>query len=238
MGFWGNTGERHRGSIIDSCPALKRIVDTFAIFILNSPIHSKERLVTELKKEVNIDVLDVYLKMFQIRTRYYFSDQEGSPFFTITFDETFANSEMKFEPFFEIEFEINEVQMGKANKAQGDSLIKKIGALINEARSTNIELLSVNKSKYERGMERLGVVSRAINDDFISLVGIVLILVFGVVMVIIRKKNAQKQKNHHWATENISEFISSGKLHCFCSRRIFLVLSFSVGHPVKFGNFS
>lgn len=124
---------------------------------LQLPQNRKKQLVQVLSPIVNIASLKQVLELYQIRTRYYFADEHGKPYFTITFDESFARRGMTYKPFYEIEFEINEKQMGQRDKKEGKFLIKQIEKLINEAKSTRIDLYPVTYSKYEQATAQLDI---------------------------------------------------------------------------------
>ncbi len=130
---------------------------TDVVNFLQLPTHTKNRVVSELSDSINLASLREVVEINQIRTRYYLTNAKGKPFYTITFDESYARKGMDIIPFFEIEFEINEKRMGQAKEDEASVLLTQIQELIQKAKSTQISMHSNNISKYKRAINSLGI---------------------------------------------------------------------------------
>ena len=159
------------------------------ISFMKLPQNSKKELVQQVKSIINVDYLKTALILSQIRRRFYFHDEKGIPYFTLTFDEIYPEKGMKYMPFYEIEFEINEKLAGQSSQEELNSLKNRVFDLIKMVESTDIAIDKITKSKYERSLEAFDInISRKL------FVPKYLILVFAIIFsfafIIFTKKTA------------------------------------------------
>ena len=157
-------------------------------FELYKVLNSSSNLDSDLVRSIlldgtNLDELEEILRLNQLRNRIYLKNITGETVYTITFDNILISKGLIIEPYWIVEFEINEKLFKKSKKQEKQKLIDNLINLISENFANQAKLIKVDLNKYSYAVKKLKLdlfpENNSIFSGFIPLLALVgLLLLF------------------------------------------------------------
>ena len=122
--------------------------DDLLVF-LSKDDNKDKQLVRKFKNKYDFLTLEKSTVLFQNRDRFYLYNQEDVHMFTVTFDDVYFNNPPYSNPFWVIEFEINEKVMGSSNYESRNNLILLLTELVDKLETSVQGMYEVKLSTYQ-----------------------------------------------------------------------------------------